>query len=114
MEGTVMKLIVAVLQDRDSAELLRQLSDAGFRATKLASTGGFLRAGNTTLLIGTEPDQVDAVLAIIRRTCKAREEMMPAMNPAGPTAEAYIPFPTQILVGGATIFVMDVARFEKC
>ncbi|HWI50788.1 MAG TPA: cyclic-di-AMP receptor [Symbiobacteriaceae bacterium] len=109
-----MKLIVAVIQDRDCADLLRNLTEAGFRSTKVASAGGFLRKGNCTVLIGTEEEKVDAVMEIIRHTCKAREEMMAAQSPAAATGEAFLPFPVQVVVGGATVFVMDVDRFEKC
>ncbi|HWH68468.1 MAG TPA: cyclic-di-AMP receptor [Candidatus Sulfotelmatobacter sp.] len=109
-----MKLIVAVIQDRDSVELTKRLTEAGHRSTKLASTGGFLRSGNTTMLIGTDEQLVDEVLAIIRTACKSREEMQPARSPAAATGEAFLPFPVQVVVGGATVFVLDVARFEKC
>jgi uncharacterized protein YaaQ len=108
-----MKLVVTVIQDRDAGELLSALSEAGHRATKLASTGGFLRGGNTTLLIGSEEARVDDVLGIIRRTCKSREQFVAATSPAAATGEAFIPFPTEVLVGGAIVFVVDVARFEK-
>ncbi|MCG0239685.1 MAG: cyclic-di-AMP receptor [Firmicutes bacterium] len=108
-----MKLIVAVIQDKDQARLLDALTEAGFRATKLASTGGFLREGNTTLLIGVEDDRVDHALQIIRRTCKAREQLVTPLSPMGGPADAYIPFPVEVIVGGATVFVLNVERFEK-
>jgi uncharacterized protein YaaQ len=108
-----MKLVVAVVQDRDSQELLNGLTESGHRATKLASTGGFLRGGNTTLLIGVAEEQLDEVLGIIRRTCKAREQLVTPVSPAAATGEAFIPFPTEVVVGGAIIFVVDIERFEK-
>jgi uncharacterized protein YaaQ len=108
-----MKLILAVIQDRDTNDLLKALSAGGHRATRLSSSGGFLRSGNTTLMIGTEDDQVEIVLHIIRRTCKAREELVQAVNPVTAAGEAFIPFPTEVMVGGATVFVVDVERFEK-
>lgn len=108
-----MKLVVAVVQDRDTNELLRALVAAGYRATKLASTGGFLRGGNTTLMIGTEDAQVPEVMEIISHKCKARTELVTPASPAAATGEAYIPFPTEVTVGGATVFVLTVEEFAK-
>lgn len=108
-----MKLVVAVIQDKDAHKLLSGLTQAGFRATKLSSTGGFLREGNTTLLVGVEDIQVDRVVSIIKSTCRAREQLVTPLSPMGGPADSYIPYPVEILVGGATIFVLDVERFEK-
>lgn len=108
-----MKLIVAVIQDKDQGRLLEALMEAGFRATKLASTGGFLREGNTTLLLGVEDERVEAAMQIIRRICKAREQLVTPLSPMGGPADAYIPYPVEVTVGGATVFVLNVERFEK-
>ncbi len=108
-----MKLVVAVIQDKDAHKLLQALMEAGHRVTKLASTGGFLREGNTTLLVGVTDDKVDDVVSIIRRTCKAREELVTPLAPMGGPADSYIPYPVEVLVGGATVFVLSVERFEK-
>lgn len=108
-----MKLVIAVIQDKDTQRLLTELGKAGFRSTKLSSTGGFLREGNTTLLIGVEDSEVDQVLAIIKSTCHAREQLVTPLSPIGGPADSYIPYPVEIIVGGATIFVLDVERFEK-
>ena len=67
-----MKLIMAIIQDKDSAILSDELVEANVRATKLPSTGGFLRAGNTTFMIGVEDERVDEVLRIISTNCEAR------------------------------------------
>jgi uncharacterized protein YaaQ len=107
------KLVVAVIQDKDAHRLLGALTQAGFRATKLASTGGFLREGNTTLLVGVEDDQVDRVVNLIKNTCRAREQLATPMSPMGGPTDSYIPYPVEILVGGATVFVLNVERFEK-
>ncbi|NLG86326.1 MAG: hypothetical protein GX489_03825, partial [Firmicutes bacterium] len=53
-----MKMIVAVVQDQDASQLLQKLLSSNYRATRLATTGGFLRQGNTTLMIGAEDDKV--------------------------------------------------------
>ncbi|NMR89560.1 hypothetical protein HKB06_27860, partial [Vibrio parahaemolyticus] len=68
-----MKLIIAIVQDQDAPGLIEELMDKDFRVTKLASTGGFLKAGNTTLLSGVEDDKVDEILKIIEDNCKTRE-----------------------------------------
>lgn len=106
-----MRLILAVVQDKDSHRLSNQLVKRGFRATKLASTGGFLKAGNTTFLIGVEEDKVDDVLAVIKDSCKSREQTITAMNPALSGVETFAPFPMTVQVGGATVFVLDVEQF---
>lgn len=108
-----MKLVVSVIQDKDSHRLLGALTQAGFMATKLASTGGFLREGNTTLLVGVEDEQVEKVVGIIKSTCRAREQLVTPLSPMGGPADSYIPYPVEILVGGATVFVLSVERFEK-
>jgi len=108
-----MKLVVAVIQDKDSHRLLGALTQNSFRATKLASTGGFLREGNTTLLVGVDDDQVEKVVGLIKNTCRAREQLVTPLSPMGGPADSYIPYPVEILVGGATVFVLSVEQFEK-
>lgn len=108
-----MKLIIAVVQDKDANRLSTALVKADFRATKLASTGGFLKAGNSTFLIGVEDDQVDQVLEIIKANCKSREQLIAPVSPLGGNADSYVPYPVEIQVGGATVFVMPVERFAQ-
>ncbi|GBD19101.1 hypothetical protein HRbin27_01604 [bacterium HR27] len=67
-----MKLVIAVVQNEDADAIVEALLERQFRATRLASTGGFLRRGNTTLLIGVEDHEVDTVLAIVRERAKTR------------------------------------------
>ena len=95
-----MKLLIAVVQDADASALMERLVDRGLRATKLASTGGFLRQGNTTLLVGVEDDQVEAALECIRGVCRRRRQSMPGA--AG-----------EVEIGAATVFVVSVDRFER-
>ncbi|MBN2285505.1 MAG: cyclic-di-AMP receptor [Tissierellales bacterium] len=109
-----MKLVIAVIQDEDAGKVSNRLRDEDFGLTKLASTGGFLSAGNTTLLIGVEENQVDQVLEIVKENCKTRKRMTTASMPSAYTAASgYIPRTIEVLVGGATVFVVDVDRFEK-
>ncbi|MGX9132836.1 cyclic-di-AMP receptor [Rummeliibacillus sp. JY-2-4R] len=107
-----MKLVVAVVQDQDSNRLSNALTKNQFRATKLASTGGFLRSGNTTFLIGTEDSLVQKVLDIIRDNCRSREQMVAPISPMGGNADAYIPYPVEVEVGGATVFVLPIEQFH--
>ncbi|MDP3059028.1 MAG: cyclic-di-AMP receptor [bacterium] len=109
-----MKLIIAVVQDKDSIRLVETLVENDFRSTKLASTGGFLKSGNTTLLIGVEDEHVPKVLELVREVCHAREQLVAPMAPVGANAvESYIPYPIEVLVGGATIFVVDVEKYFR-
>lgn len=108
-----MKLILAVVQDKDSARLAQNLVKQGIRATKLASTGGFLHAGNSTFMIGTQDEQVDEVLGVIQNSCRSREQVVTPMSPMGNQLESYVPYPVTVQVGGATVFVLDVAQFQQ-
>jgi len=108
-----MKLIVAVVQDQDVNKLLAGLSEKGLGATKLASTGGFLRQGNTTMLIGVEQNQVDRVVEMIKETCCSRKQLVTPMAAVSQSINSYIPNPIEVSVGGATVFVLDVEGFAK-
>lgn len=107
-----MKLVIAIVQDKDSNRLSNALIKEGFRATKLASTGGFLRAGNTTFMIGIEDERISDVMQVIKTNCKIREQMVTPVSPMGGTTDSYIPFPVEVQVGGAAVFVLPVERFE--
>lgn len=107
-----MKLIVAIIQDKDSNRLSSALVKANFRATKLASTGGFLKAGNTTFMIGVDDSQVESVMNVIRSGCKVREQLVTPVTPMSGTTDSYLPAPVEVQVGGATVFVLPVDRFE--
>ena len=108
-----MKLIIAVVQDDEVEDLVETLVKEKVYSTKLASTGGFLREGNTTLLIGVEKDKVDSVISIIKDICKSRKQTFTTPIPPTGSAGVYIPYPIEVMVGGATIFVVDIDRFEK-
>ncbi|MGE5553820.1 MAG: cyclic-di-AMP receptor [Betaproteobacteria bacterium] len=108
-----MKLVIAVVQDQDEANLLSALSESGFQATKLASTGGFLREGNTTILVGVEEEKVEAVLDLVRKTCRSRRQLVTPLASLGRIETTYFTEPVEVPVGGATVFVVDVERFIK-
>ncbi|WP_022792888.1 cyclic-di-AMP receptor [Marinococcus halotolerans] len=108
-----MKLLVAVVQDKDSNRLSNALVEENFQATRLASTGGFLKAGSTTFLIGVEDEQVDEVKKVIQENCKTREQLVAPVSPMGGNADSYVPYPVEVQVGGATVFQLNVEEFEK-
>ncbi len=108
-----MKLVVAIVQDKDAVKVIANLMEQGYRATKLASTGGFLREGNTTLLVGVESDKVETVLNIVKEICHSREQLVTPLSPMGGAVDSFLPYPVEVTVGGATVFVLDVERFVR-
>lgn len=107
-----MKLIIAIVQDQDVPSLLDDLTEHEYGVTKLASTGGFLKSGNTTLLIGVEDEEIHDVLNIIEANCKTRDITTSLLTVTMP-GDAYIPYPLEVKVGGATIFILDVEKHIK-
>ena len=108
-----MKLVLAIIHDEDAQKLTTALNRNNFQVTKLASTGGFLRVGNTTVLIGCEADKLDQALKIIHEKCRTVKQMTIANQPYTTTAEGYVPYPIEVTAGGATVFVIDVEQFHK-
>ena len=106
-----MKLIIAVAQDKDSGRLIDALSGEQFQTTKLATTGGFLKEGNTTLMIGCQDENVNQALDIIRDNCSQRQQMVAPISPMGGNADSYIPKPVKVEVGGATVFILPIESF---
>ncbi len=108
-----MKLVVTIVQDKDSNRLSNAFIESDIRATKLSSTGGFLCSGNTTFLIGIEDDRVEEVLGIIKDVSKKRSEYVtPSVNVDSPI-EATNTYPIEVEVGGATVFVLPVDQFLR-
>lgn len=109
-----MKLIIAIVQDEDSSRLLSKLMKQGFGVTKLATTGGFLKAGNTTLLLGVEDERIDEAIHVIESVCKGRKQISSASTTiSGMPHGEFSSFPIEVTVGGATLFVLTVDRFMK-
>lgn len=108
-----MKLVLAVVQDKDGNRLTDALNENNFKTTKLSSTGGFLKEGNTTLMIGCDESDIDKVLEIIRDNCSKREQMVSPVSPMGGSADSYIPRPINVEVGGANVFVLPVDAFHQ-
>lgn len=107
-----MKLIFAIVNNDDSNNVANSLTAEGYSVTKLATTGGFLKAGNTTFIVGTDDEKVDGVIAIIEKHSKRRTQIMPAGGGFAPGDVQTVP--VEVSVGGATIFVLDVENFHKC
>lgn len=105
-----MKLVMAIVNKDDSSTVSAALTKEGFSVTKLATTGGFLMAGNTTFLVGVEDSRVDEVIAIVEKQSKKRTQVIPSTTYG---TSAYESFPVEVTVGGATVFVLNVERFEK-
>ncbi|GAB6092627.1 cyclic-di-AMP receptor [Furfurilactobacillus curtus] len=108
-----MKMIVAIVQDKDSNRLSNQFIEQNIRATKLSSTGGFLRSGNTTFLIGIEDDRVDEVLNLIKETSHTRDQFMTPPVNMDVSMDQTASYPVEVTVGGATCFVLPVEAFQQ-
>ncbi len=106
------KLLIVIASDSDADRLIQKLVQRGYPATKVSSTGGFLRRGNATIFSGVDAEDVDNVVAIIRSECQARTEFLPAQ--ALPFPESIYPAePVEVRTGGAIVFVVGVERFER-
>lgn len=108
-----MKLLISIVQDADVNFLMDGLTENGYRVTRLATTGGFLKKGNTTLLIGVEEDKLDEVLGIIESNCKRRNTTTTIINPSSESSLLTNTVPVDITVGGATIFILDVDQYIR-
>jgi uncharacterized protein YaaQ len=108
-----MKLVIAVVQDKDKRKVMDALLEGGYKFTNIASTGGFLREGNVTFLIGVEGPQVDDVIGVLERSSKTREQYVNVFPPTIEPIGACIPSPVKVTVGGAIVFVLDVEKFHK-
>lgn len=110
-EAQAMKLIIAIINYDDANAVTQNLSRNGFSSTRLSTTGGFLLAGNVTLLTGVKDDQVQRAIDLIRECSHSRKQMVPALTEM---SYGFMPvMPVEVTVGGATVFVVDVERFER-
>ncbi|HSO29442.1 MAG TPA: cyclic-di-AMP receptor [Candidatus Sulfomarinibacteraceae bacterium] len=108
-----MKLIVAIVHNEDAGALVDALLEAELRATRLHSSGGFLRQSNATIMVGADDEKVDAVLDVVRAHCTSRTQVVNPMPPIMEPGEFFMPYPLEVEVGGATVFVLPVERFER-
>lgn len=105
-----MKLIFAIVGIEDAPNVQSSLTGEGYIVTKLATTGGFLNAGNITFLTATDDDRVDTCIQLIQKNSSRREKDVPAgtVNAAGIDAN-----PGKVTVGGAVVFVLNVEQCVK-
>lgn len=108
-----MKLVFAIVHNDDAGKLTEMLRDNNHQFTLISTTGGFLREGNSTILVGVDADKLEDVLALIKANCVTRTRFVNPMPPVMEPGELYLAQPVEVQVGGATVFVMDVERFEK-
>jgi uncharacterized protein YaaQ len=131
-----MNLVFAIVHDEDGSKVMDELNKGGFSVTKLCSTGGFLKSGNTTLITGVETNKVDQVIAIIKCKSKSRKQTLNNPMPYSGMTRMYthgvpgngmddydmsdaafgdecMPYPVEVVVGGATIFVLNVEQFAR-
>ena len=109
-----MKMIYAIVRNDNEDEVVSQLTQHHYSVTRLSTTGGFLRKGNTTLMIGAEDEKVDEVISLIKQECGQHQKLtvnMPYIS--GTSMVNYATMPMHVEVGGATIFVVNVERYEK-
>ena len=108
-----MKLIFAIVHNEDAGALVDALLEHEYRTTRLQSSGGFLKQSNATIIVGVEDDKVADVMAIVRETCTSRTQIVNPMPPIMEPGEFFLPYPLEVEVGGATVFVLPVERSER-
>lgn len=108
-----MKLIIAIVQDKDSSRLSDAFNKANVRATKLSTTGGFLKEGNTTFMIGIEGERVEETLELIKEFCQSREQYMTSPVSLDVNMDSYFSVPVPVQVGGATVFILPIESFHQ-
>jgi uncharacterized protein YaaQ len=104
------RMMTAVVQEQDVENAIQSLTRLGISLTRLPSTGGFLGRRNATLLVGMNHTQEQMAVQALSKSCRKRVEYV-----ATPLEGSPLPFPspTPITVGGATIFLFDVERYEE-
>jgi len=107
------KLVVAIVHNEDAGALVDALLDREYRATRLHSSGGFLKRSNATIVVGVDDDRVDEVMDVVRDRCTSRTQIVNPMPPIMEPGEFFMPYPLEVEVGGATVFVLPVERFER-
>jgi uncharacterized protein YaaQ len=107
-EGMAMQLVVAIVQAEDAAGLVAALTARRIGVTRIATAGGFLKAGNATLLSGVREEQLPDVLAAIRANCRSRTQLVPVLPAFPGPAAVHLPEPREVEIGGATVFLLEV------
>jgi uncharacterized protein YaaQ len=111
-----MYLMFLIIQNEDADILTRRLNNAGVRVTRLNTVGGFLSRGNVTCLVGVREDEVERVLEVVRKTCHTRKRYINPVPSAAEPAHLALStpaYPLEVIVGGATVFMIPVSQFER-
>lgn len=108
-----MQLVLAIVHSDDAPGLVDSLTKRSFRSTRINTAGGFLKESNATILLGVENEQVDDVLSIIKNNCQTRTQYINPLPPVMEPGEFYMPYPVEVQIGGATVFVMDISTFVR-
>ena len=106
------KLVVSIVHSDDADPLISALRDAGFSSTKISTTGGFLREGNTTFFLGVDDHKIGQAIEILQSVCRRRTQWVsPLPTLEGPGLE--MAEPIEVSVGGAVVFVLNVEQFVQ-
>ena len=105
--------MVSIVHNEDAGPLVDALLEKEYRATRLHSSGGFLKQSNATIIVGVDDGKVEEVLGIVRENCTSRTQIVNPMPPIMEPGEFFMPYPLEVEVGGATVFVLPVDRFER-
>ncbi len=106
-----MQAMIAIVQSEDAEAAIDRLKPLDLpHISRIASSGGFLRQGNAALWIGVPPGRMGQVMEVLKDTCQRRTTYVPAQLEVAQLASA---FPVEVEIGGATVFVCDVERFEE-
>ena len=108
-----MQLIFAIVHSDDAPGLLDALTRRSYRATRINTAGGFLKESNATILLGVQNDQVDEVLSVIQSNCQTRIQYVNSLPPVMESGEFYMPYPVEVQIGGATVFVLEIDDFVR-
>jgi uncharacterized protein YaaQ len=107
------KLAICIVHNRDKHKVTDELVKAGFKFTVIGSTGGFLREGNTTILMGVQEDELNTLQRVIEQNCQSREQLVNVMPYEAAPPGAFIPSPVKVPVGGAVLFILNVEQFHR-
>ena len=108
-----MMLVMAIVHSDDAPGLLDSLTKKSYRATRINTAGGFLKESNATILLGVEDAQVDEILSVIQTNCQTRTQYVNPLPPVMEPGEFYMPYPVEVQIGGATVFVLPIEKFVK-
>lgn len=103
-----MRLIFAIVHSDDAPGLIDALTRHGYRATRINTAGGFLKESNATILLGVPDESVEEILSIVRSNCQTRTQFVNPLPPVMEPGEFYMPYPVEVQIGGATVFVLEV------